>query len=128
MQAIGRDQTVDEVAAMIHKVKVGRMEEKGILPQDMPKEEEEELDEDEFIKLIGEEYAISGKREELEDAYHEFNPDERGITKEGLAEVMEEHGQKIEGEELDKLFKESDHDNDGRINFDDFVRSFMTRT
>ena len=91
MQAIGRDQTVEEVEVMIRKVKEGVMEEKGILPADMPKFVPE-LNEEEFIKLIGEEYAASGKREELEDAYHEFNPDERGITKESLAEVMEEHG------------------------------------
>ena len=61
MQAIGRDQSVEEVAEMIHKIKVQQAEEKGILPQDRKQEQEEELDHDEFFKLIGDEYARSGK-------------------------------------------------------------------
>ena len=46
---------------MIHKIKVQQAEEKGILPQDRIQEQEEELDHDEFFKLIGDEYANRGK-------------------------------------------------------------------
>ena len=127
MQAIGRDMTVEEAGEMIQKVKAKQYAEKSVLPQDQ-KKGEVFLSEEEFIKLIGDEYARSSKTEELEDAYQEFDPDERGITKENLRNVMEEHGEKVGDDELDKIFKEADHDNDGRLNFDDFVRAFMSRS
>ena len=40
---------------------------------------------------------------------------------------MSKHGEKIDEVELDKLFKETDHDGDGRIGFEDFVRMMMSR-
>ena len=54
MQAIGRNMTVDDVGKLIHNIKLQQYEEKGYPSEDPPSDEEEELDFDEFLKLIGE--------------------------------------------------------------------------
>ena len=127
MQAIGRNMTVDDVGKLIHNIKLQQYEEKGYPSEDPPSDEEEELDFDEFLKLIGEDMIQNAKKEELEEAYLEFEPDERGITKRQLKETMKKHQEKMEDSEIDKLFKECDYDNDGRIGFEDFVRMMMSR-
>ena len=81
MQAIGRNMTVDDVGKLIHNIKLQQYEEKGYPSEDPATDEEEELDFDEFLKLIGEDMIQNAKKEELEEAYLEFEPDERGITK-----------------------------------------------
>ena len=40
---------------------------------------------------------------------------------------MAKHGEKMDDSEIDKLFKETDFDGDGRIGFEDFVRMMMSR-
>ena len=69
----------------------------------------------------------NAKKEELEEAYQEFEPDEKGITKRMLKMTMKKHGESLDDAEIEKLFKETDHDNDGRIGFEDFVRMMMSR-
>ena len=44
-----------------------------------------------------------------------------------LKMTMKKHGESLDDAEIEKLFKETDHDNDGRIGFEDFVRMMMSR-
>ena len=127
MQAIGRNMTVEDVGKLIHNIKLQQYEENGESEPELASDEEEELDFKEFLKLIGEDMIQNAKKEELEEAYQEFEPDDKGITKRQLKETMKKHGEKMSDEEADKLFKETDFDGDGRIGFEDFVRMMMSR-
>ena len=127
MQAIGRNMTVEDVGRLIHNIKLQQYEENGESEPELASDEEEELDFKEFLKLIGEDMIQNAKKEELEEAYQEFEPDDRGITKRQLKTTMAKHGEKMDDSEIDKLFKETDFDGDGRIGFEDFVRMMMSR-
>ena len=127
MQAIGRNMTEADVGKLIHNIKLQQYAENGESEPELESDEEEELDFKEFLKLIGEDMIQNAKKEELEEAYQEFNPDEKGITKRQLKETLREHNEKMSEEDIDKLFKETDFDGDGRIGFEDFVRMMMSR-
>ena len=127
MQAIGRNMTVEDVGRLIHNIKLQQYEELGQTEPSLDEDEEEELNFQEFLKLIGEDMIQNAKKEELEEAYQEFEPDDRGITKRQLKTTMAKHGEKLDDTEIDKLFKETDFDGDGRIGFEDFVRMMMSR-
>ena len=70
-------------------------------------------------------------KEELVEAYRKFCGSEdatEGITREQLQETMALYGEKrLSPQEFNLLFEETDYDNDGFINFDDFVRMMMSR-
>ena len=69
-------------------------------------------------------------KEELVEAYQKFmgSDDGRGITEKQFIATMREYGEKkLTKEELKELFSETDHDNDGVINFEDFVRVMMMK-
>ena len=73
----------------------------------------------------------NAKKEELEEAFLEFEPDGGTIDgtfgKKALRKILEKHGEKMEESEFEKLFAETDYDGDKRIGFEDFVRMMMSR-
>ena len=128
MQAIGRNMSLEEVKAEIHKIKQERYALEGMPSSEGTEEEEEELDFQEFIKLIGDEMLEGMMKEELIEAFNEFDPDEsQRFGKKKLRETMAKYGEKLDDQELEKLFKETDYDGDGKIGFEDFVRMMMSR-
>ena len=70
-------------------------------------------------------------KEELVEAYRKFSGSdnlEQGFSRQQLEETMKHYGEKrLSNEEFVLLFEETDADNDGVINFDDFVRMMMSR-
>ena len=70
-------------------------------------------------------------KEELVEAYRKFSgtdDGQGGITRKQLQDTMVNYGEKrLTDEEFDLLFQETDADNDGLINFDDFIRMMMSR-
>ena len=86
---------------------------------------------EEFIRFIKKEMHENNDKEELLEAFRKFTgTDEmsQGITKEQLKATMETYGERrLTPEEFAMLFEETDHDNDGLINFEDFVRMMMSR-
>ena len=91
----------------------------------------EELDITEFIAFISREILKNEGKEELVEAYHKFCGNEdgsMGITLKQLQETMEHYGEKrLEPQDFEALFSETDYDNDGFINFEDFVRMMMSK-
>ena len=69
--------------------------------------------------------------EELVEAYRKFTGSDEngeGITLEQLKNTMYNYGERrLDSEEFNLLFNETDADGDGYINFDDFVRMMMSR-
>lgn len=89
------------------------------------------MDVEEFITFIAKEMSENDVKEELVEAYRKFCGSEdatEGITREQLQETMALYGEKrLSPQEFNLLFEETDYDNDGFINFDDFVRMMMSR-
>ena len=86
---------------------------------------------DEFIKFITYEMQQDQVNEELKEAYRKFSGSDdtdTGFNRQQLQETMENYGEKRFKEgEFEQLFQEMDADEDGQINFTDFVRSMMMR-
>ena len=83
------------------------------------------FDQDEFIAFITQDQ--SNNNEELVEAFRAFGPhdEHQQITRDQLRATMEKYGEKYSNEEFEQLFQENDMDQDGYINFQDFVRIMM---
>lgn len=129
MQAIGRNMTLQEVENNIRQIK--DQKQGGSAASGGEEDDAPELDLDEFIGFISEEMKDNEVKEELVEAYSKFcGPEgqENGITREQLQATMEAYGEKrLTKQEIDLLFEETDHDSDGVIKFEDFVRMMMSR-
>ena len=62
------------------------------------------------------------QRSRIRKEFEKFDADNSGfITKQELLEVMHERGAKISAEQLTEMLSESDQDDDGKINYEEFV-------
>ena len=65
--------------------------------------------------------------EDLIDAFKVFDKDGNGfISAVELRHVMTSLGEKLSDEEVDEMIKEADTDNDGQINYHEFVKMMMS--
>ena len=130
MQAIGRNMDLGDVEQHIRNIKNERRAVSSNDGGDAASEEDLSLDLEEFISFISKEMQDNDS-EELVEAYRKFcgNDDlSQGITRDQLKETMINYGEKrLTHEEFNLLFSEVDYDEDGVINFDDFVRMMMSR-
>ena len=130
MQAIGRNMEISEVEQNIRNIK---QERRAVSSQGGEEDDDEdlELNQDEFISFISKEMMDNDIKEELVEAYRKFcGPDESkgGITLSQLQETMGAYGEKrLSPQDFEMLFRETDYDGDGLINFDDFVRMMMSK-
>ena len=67
--------------------------------------------------------------EELVEAFKEFGPsgDEDAINLQQMKDTMIKYGEKMHEDEYKLLFDETDYDDDGKINFTDFMRMMMSK-
>ena len=83
------------------------------------------------MAFLGKEMQENEVKEELVEAYRKFcGGDELngGITLQQLQDTMMAYGEKrLTPQEFELLFQETDYDNDGLINFEDFVRMMMSK-
>jgi len=57
-----------------------------------------------------------------------FDKDQRGwIEAKELRHVLTNIGEKLSGNEMDDMIKEADPDNDGKIQYEEFVRLLLAR-
>ena len=63
------------------------------------------------------------------EAFKYFGPnsDQEGITKEMLAAVLEQEGEKVTDDDIDLLFEETSISNKGKITFSDFMLMMMAK-
>ncbi|XP_076309463.1 calcium-binding protein E63-1-like isoform X2 [Tachypleus tridentatus] len=86
------------------------------------------INEEEFMTWMAR-LQISMKDDVMEDllaAFRVFDKDRNGfITRDELRVAMEMIGEPLSDLELDELLKATDVDNDGRINYEEFVRILL---
>ena len=93
------------------------------------KEQPNELNLDEFIRLMAKEINENVGDEELIECFKEFGAaDELGsFDIKQLGQTMEKNEEKLSTEDLELLFDETDRDKDGTIDFKDFMRMMMSK-
>jgi len=69
-----------------------------------------------------------GGNSELLQAFKIFDKDGNGlISKEELQAILENFGEYLDEEQIDKMIKEIDNDGDGFISFEDFVNAMSNQ-
>ena len=91
----------------------------------------EEVDEDkngeitflEFLGLLARRMKEADPEDELLEAFKVFDRDGNGfITSHELRHIMNNLGEGLTPEEIEEMVKEADQDNDGQIDYDEFVK------
>jgi centrin-2/centrin-1 len=78
---------------------------------------------EQFVNLMSEKISEKGAREEILKAFRLFDDDQTGkISLSNLKRVAEELGESLTEEELKEMIEEADHDKDGEVNQEDFLR------
>lgn len=65
---------------------------------------------------------------DFEEAFKKLDPDGNGfISAEEVRDAMKQSGEELSDEYVDEIFREVDIDEDGQINFEDFVKTMMAK-
>jgi calmodulin len=92
------------------------------------KDESGTIDFNEFFNLIQQKMKDSEQEEELIEAFKVFDREGSGIISRGeLEHVMMSVSEKISKEEIDELITLADTDNDGFINYEEFVKMMLAK-
>ena len=87
------------------------------------KNDSETISLEQFVSLMSEKISEKGAREEILKAFRLFDDDQTGkISLSNLKRVAEELGESLTEEELKEMIEEADHDKDGAVNQEDFLR------
>ena len=66
--------------------------------------------------------------EEMKVAFKMFDKDKNGyIERDELKQMMTKLGEKLTDGEIDEMMKEADTDNDGRVNYNEFLAMMKPR-
>ncbi|KAJ2752804.1 hypothetical protein GGI19_003576 [Coemansia pectinata] len=81
------------------------------------------IDFSEFLTLMHKHSPEDNEEDELRDAFKIFDKDGNGyINKKELREAMANLGEKLTDAEIDAMIREADSDDDGHIDFGEFVK------
>ncbi|GFR41102.1 hypothetical protein Agub_g1747 [Astrephomene gubernaculifera] len=82
----------------------------------------------EFVLLMQRQQAVPDQEESLREAFKMFDRDGNGkISAQELKHVMTNLGEALTDEEVDDMIKEADVDNDGMVNYEEFVRMMSSK-
>ena len=126
--AIGRVMSVEDVQIIILDVKTKDVF--GNPRQPIPDDDHsDELNFDEFIRLMSKEMLDTDTTEELVEAFKEFGVanEEDSMNFQQMKDTMIKYGEKMTEGQYQLLFDETDNDEDGMINFKDFMRMMMSK-
>ena len=113
MYSMGQMPTDDEVNAMIEEVDLNK---------------DGKIDLDEFITLMTKAPADTQTQEEVINAFRVFDKEGNGlISSEELKHIMMTIGDKMTEEEAQEMVTEADIDEDGMINYEEFVTMMMAK-
>ena len=99
---------------MTHQKKIGRACKKN--PKDTGT-----INFDEFLTMMGRKISANFE-EEMKMAFTMFDKDKNGyIERDELKQMMSKLGEKLTDGEVDEMMKEADPDNDGRVNYNEFL-------
>ncbi|NXY91894.1 CALMS protein, partial [Alcedo cyanopectus] len=77
----------------------------------------------EFLSLMAGRMREAEGEEEIREAFRVFDKDGNGyISAAELRHVMTNLGEKLTDDEVDEMIKEADCNNDGQVNYEEFVR------
>lgn len=86
------------------------------------------IDFKEFLCLMVKKMKGIDTEEELLEAFKVFDRDGNGyITSHELRHIMTNLGEDLTPEEVEEMVKEADLDNDGQIDYDEFVKMMMSK-
>jgi calmodulin len=86
------------------------------------------IDFPEFLTMMARKLQDSEGEEEIREAFKVFDKDGTGfISAAELRHVMTNLGEKLTDEEVDEMIREADVDNDGQINYDEFVKMMLAK-
>ena len=86
------------------------------------------IDFKEFLCLMVKKMKGNDTEEELLEAFKVFDRDGNGyITSHELRHIMTSLGEGLTPEEVEEMIREADLDNDGQIDYDEFVKMMMSK-
>ena len=111
MQSMGQNPTVDEINQMMQEVDLNQ---------------DGKIDFDEFMTLMLRNSPETQTEDEVINAFRVFDKEGKGlISSAELKHIMMTIGDKMTEEEADEMVNEADIDEDGMINYEEFVRMMM---
>lgn len=97
--------------------------------KDIDKDENGELDFDEFLDLMTSRLAGTDTKEDIDRIFKLFDDDQTGyISLQNLKRVARELGSSLNDAELLEMIERADSDNDGLIDMDDFYKIMTQKT
>eukprot|EP01120_Amphizonella_sp_Union-15-10_P012452 TRINITY_DN552_c0_g1_i1.p1 TRINITY_DN552_c0_g1~~TRINITY_DN552_c0_g1_i1.p1 ORF type:complete len:150 (-),score=49.03 TRINITY_DN552_c0_g1_i1:81-530(-) len=113
MRSLGQNPTEAELQDMIHEVDANNS---GTI--DFP----------EFLTMMAKQMKNEDTEEEIREAFKVFDKDGNGlISAAELRHVMTNLGEKLTDDEVDEMIREADVDNDGQINYEEFVKMMLSK-
>ena len=113
MKSLGQNPTEAELQDMINEVDAD-----GNGTIDFP----------EFLTLMVRKMKDTDSEEAIEEAFKVFDKDGNGfVSAAELRHVMTNLEEKLTDEEVDEMIRENDIDEDGQINYEEFIKMMMAR-
>lgn len=113
MRSIGLNPTAEEIQKMMDEIVPGN---------------EGEIEFDGFIMLMALKLKETEIEDELKEAFKSFDRKTKGYyTMEDLKAMVYQYGERIPDEEIEKMFREQDINQNGQITFEEFVRIVMAK-
>ncbi|KAJ8097853.1 hypothetical protein POJ06DRAFT_270668 [Lipomyces tetrasporus] len=113
MRSLGQNPSEAELADMINEVDVDN---NGTI--DFP----------EFLTMMARKMKDTDSEEEIKEAFRVFDRDNNGyISSTELRHVMTSIGERLSDEEVDLMIKEADTNDDGRIDYNEFVQLMLSK-
>jgi len=113
MQSLGQHPTQEELEDMINEMDV---------------DGNGTVDFDEFIMMMSKKLSEPESEADIKEAFKVFDKDNNGfISASELRQVMINLGEKLTDEEINEMIREADNDDDGQVNYEEFVKMMMRK-